>query len=402
MRKKIGFLRPVSVIFLPVVMLVSSLSLPVSGALALTPDPWSIMGFTAGKAAVERQWETLFQSIPNPTVAQAHSLAITNRPNMYTTAGNLQGLEYEVEQLRSYGLDPQVVTYYPYASLPGTVSVEMVAPTQLLLKNKEDGFPWQENWDQVAIGFNAYSPDGEATAEVVYANYGGAADYDKLEQMGVDVKGKIVIVRYGGGPARGAKQAQAALHGAAGVLLYDDPVEDGCILGPVYPTGPWRPPDSFQRGSVQYIWEYPGDPLTPGWAATENAHRLPVDQAPQLPTGAPVTPLGYGDVSILLAALDGPVAPADWQGGLRDARCAIPGVTPVPVYRVGPGPTKVHMKVNLQNGIKPIKDVFIKFPGSKYPDQMVVLAGHRDGWVYGTRDSVSGFISIMENGPGVR
>ena len=397
MRKKTRFLRPVSVIFLPVVMFVSSLSFPVSGALALTPDPSSIMGFTADKAAVERQWEAVFKSVPDPVEAEANTTALSEHPIMYATAWDWWNVQYSMEKLRSYGVNPEIKTYYPYGSWPGTVSVEMVAPLQMTLKVKEDGgFSWEKYWDDVPIGFNAYSPNGDVTAEVVYANYGGAADYATLEQMGVDVKGKIVIVRYGG-PARGAKQAQAALHGAAGVLLYDDPVEDGCIRGAVFPTGPWRPADSIQRGSVMYIWEYPGDPLTPGWSATKNAHRLSPAEAANLPKGAPVTPLGYGPVSSLLATLGGLPAPPDWQGGLGDGRCtSLPGVTPVPVYRVGPGPTKVHLKVDLQTGIKPIWDIMVQIPGTKHPEQMVVLAGHRDGWAYGSSDSTAGFTVIME------
>ncbi|MGE5603667.1 MAG: M28 family peptidase, partial [Nitrososphaerales archaeon] len=212
------------------------------------------------------------------------------------------------------------------------------------------------------------------------------------------VKGKLVIARYGAS-FRGAKQAVAAMYGAAGVLIYDDPVEDGCALGTVMPNGPYRPSDGIQRGSSLYIWNYVGDPLTPGWAATEKAPRLPLDKAENLPQPgtAMMAPLGYGDVSSMLANLGGPQAPASWQGGLGLASCtSLPGVTPVPVYRVGPGPVKVHMQVHNENAIKPIKNWTVTIPGSKYPDQMVILGGHRDGWAYGTSDSISGAIPVME------
>ena len=379
-----------------------ALALPAGAAPSYAP-PAPIMGFTADKVPVERQWEAAFKAVPSAAVAKADSIAMSTRPTVYTTDGNQASLDYTIAQLKSYGLEQytKVETYYPWTSVDGSALIEMVAPFQKLFLNKEiglAGMPLPPYWDEVSLGFNAFTPDGDVTADVVYGNYGLVSDYEWLKAQGIDVKGKLVIARYGAS-FRGAKQAVAAMYGAAGVLIYDDPVEDGCALGAVMPVGPYRPPDGIQRGSSLYIWNYVGDPLTPGWAATENAPRLTLDRAENLPQpgDAMMAPLGYGDVSSMLANMGGPEAPASWQGGLGLASCtSLPGVTPVPVYRVGPGPAKVHMKVDNDNAIRPIKNWTVTIPGSKFPDQMVVLGGHRDGWAYGTSDSVSGAVAVME------
>ena len=232
-------------------------------------------------------------------------------------------------------------------------------------------------------GYNAYSPSGEVTADLVYVNYGVPEDYAKLAELGVDVQGKIAIARYGK-VFRGVKNKVASEHGAAGLILFSDPASDGYVKGPVYPNGPWRPADGIERGTTLYLFNYAGDPLTPGWAATEKAHRLDPADAYNLPHAVPTTPLSYGEAEPLLAAMGGPEVPEGWQGGLPFT------------YHVGPGPAKVHLKLDIEYRIKPVWDIVVKFPGSKYPDQWVVLGTHRDGWTYGTGDSNSGYVVMLE------
>ena len=216
-----------------------------------------------------------------------------------------------------------------YASRPRDVAVTMTAPYTRRLANKESAFPWHQDFEDVVVGYNAYSPSGDVSGEVVYANYGLPEDYAELERLGVDVRGKIVLVRYGQS-FRGVKAQQAELHGAIGLLIYSDPEDDGFVRGPVYPDGPWRPADSFQRGSIQYIFNYPGDPLTPGAPSVPGTPRLAPADAGNLPR-IPTTPITYGDAQPLLEGLGGPDAPESFGGGL-----------PI-TYRVGPGGTSVRL-----------------------------------------------------------
>ncbi|TMZ54752.1 aminopeptidase, partial [Klebsiella pneumoniae] len=202
---------------------------------------------------------------------------------------------------------------------------------------------WHEDFDDVVVGYNAYSPAGDVTADVVYVNYGLPEDYATLKDLGVDVEGKIVLARYGNS-FRGVKSQVAEEHGAAGVILYSDPADDGFTRGPVYPDGPWRNADGIQRGSVQYLFRYPGDPLTPGAPSIPGTPRLDPADAENLPR-IPTTPISYGQARYLLAALDGPRAPKEWQGGLDLG------------YRIGPGPTTVHLDLDIDYEQIPINDV---------------------------------------------
>jgi N-acetylated-alpha-linked acidic dipeptidase len=346
-------------------------------------NPPRIAGFTADKSIWERQYESLLQAIPDPAVCQQHSIALTEHPTLVGSDWDWWNVQYSLDKLRSYGLGPELKTYYVYMSSPQSVQVEMVAPSSYTAKTKENGWPWQEHFDDVVVGYNAYSPSGDVTAELVYVNYGVPEDYAQLAKMGIEVSGKIAIARYGK-VYRGVKNKVAHEHGAAGLILFSDPSDDGYVKGPVYPNGPWRPADGIQRGTLTYLFDYAGDPLTPGWAATENAPRLSPDSALNLPHAVPTTPLAYGEAEPLLKAMEGPAAPADWQGGLPFT------------YHVGPGPAKVHLKLDIAYEIRPIWDIVVKIEGSKYPDQWVVLGAHRDGWTYGSSDSNSGYIVVME------
>jgi N-acetylated-alpha-linked acidic dipeptidase len=367
---------------LTVAVLTAMLWQPIAVTPTRADDP-RIPGFTTEKSAWEREYEDLFQAIPDPAVAQAHSVALTSHPTLVSTPGDWQNVEYSMQQLRDYGLDPELVTYDVYISIVNGVSVEMTAPTPYTAQVKEIGYPWHENFEDVVVGYNAYSPAGDVTAELVYVNYGVPEDYALLAEMGVDVQGKIAIARYGR-VFRGVKAKVASEHGAAGLILFSDPADDGYLIGPVYPDGPWRPADGIQRGSILYIFDYVGDPLTPGWASTEKAHRLDPADATNLPRGVPTTPLAYGEAAPLLEAMGGLEAPAGWQGGLPFT------------YHLGPGPATVHLDLDIDYEIEPIWNIIVTIPGAKYPDQWVIAGAHRDGWTYGTADSNSGYIVVME------
>ncbi|MDT5293272.1 MAG: N-acetylated-alpha-linked acidic dipeptidase, partial [Acidobacteriota bacterium] len=230
--------------------------------------------------------------------------------------------------------------------------------------------------------YNAYSTDGDVTGPLVYVNYGVPRDYEELERRGVDVKGKIVIARYGGS-WRGIKPKVAAEHGAVGCLIYSDPRDDGYAQGDVYPKGAWRNEWGAQRGSVADMPVYPGDPLTPGVGATKDAKRLDLKSAPTL-TKIPVLPISYGDALPLLRNLGGAVAPAAWRGAL-----------PV-TYHIGPGPSTVHLKLEFNWDIKPVFDVVARLRGSERPDEWVIRGNHHDAWVNGADDPISGLVALLE------
>jgi len=253
-------------------------------------------------------------------------------------------------------------------------------PTLAEAALKEDATSNQVS-EQLPI-YNAYSIDGDVTDELVYVNYGVPKDYEELAQRGVDVKGKIVIARYGGS-WRGIKPKVAAEHGAIGCLIYSDPRDDGYFQGDVYPKGAYRNEHGAQRGSVADMPLFPGDPLTPGIGATKDAKRLAIKDAPTL-TKIPVMPISYGDAKPLLEALGGPLAPDSWRGAL-----------PL-TYHLGPGPTKVHLKLEFNWDIKPLYNVIAKISGSEYPDEWIIRGNHHDAWVNGADDPVSGMVATME------
>ncbi len=244
---------------------------------------------------------------------------------------------------------------------------------------KEDQTSGQK--DQLP-SYNAYSADGDVTGDLVFVNYGLPDDYEKLASMGVDVRGKIVIAKYGRS-WRGIKPKVAQEHGAIGCLIYSDPIDDGYFAGDTYPKGPFKSEFGVQRGSVMDMPIYPGDPLTPGIGATENAERLERLNAPNL-IKIPVLPISYHDASPLLAALDGANVPAGWQGGLPFA------------YHMGPGKTKVHLKVAFNWDIVPCYDVIAKIKGSKFPDEWILRGNHHDAWVNGAADPASGLAALLE------
>jgi N-acetylated-alpha-linked acidic dipeptidase len=233
--------------------------------------------------------------------------------------------------------------------------------------------------------FNSGSRSGEVEAEVVYANYARPEDFRKLEQMGIDVRGKVVIARYGQN-FRGVKALTAQENGAVALLIYSDPYDDGYFRGDPYPDGPYRPATGVQRGSVQFTFEYPGDATTPGFASTldlPQSQRLAPETAANL-TKIPVTPLSYADISPLLEKLGGPDSPREWQGALPFT------------YHVGSGPVRVHVKLVQEYSYTTIWNVIGSIRGSGQPELFVVAGNHRDAWVYGAADPSSGTAAMLE------
>src|SRR6202142_2742498 len=271
---------------------------------------------------------------------------------------------------------------------PAEIRVDMVLPEGVEMhgphREHVDGDPLPDD-PRVVTPFNGMSPSGDVEAEVVYANYGSPADFDKLKQMNIDVRGKIAIVRYGEN-FRGVKAFVAQERGAAGVILYSDPKDDGYYRGDAYPKGPGRPASGVQRGSIGYMFQFPGDPTTPGVASRPDlpdSKRLPPAESEQMPK-IPVTPLSYADASPILEHLGGPPSPREWQGALPFT------------YHVGPGPAKVKMHLKQDYQFRTIWDVIGKVRGASSPYEWVVAGNHRDAWVYGAVDPNSGTASMLE------
>src|SRR5882762_7939977 len=336
--------------------------------IALAPAPTGeLRGFTAESAKAQREWEAKFRAIPSPDSLREYMRRLSARPHHVGSPYDKDNAEWLLAKFKSFGLDAHIETFDVLFPTPKERVVELVAPTTFRAKLQEPPVPGDPTSSQQAEQlptYNAYSIDGDVTAPLVYVNYG------------VPAKGAIVIARYFGS-WRGIKPKVAAEHGAIGCIIYSDPREDGYTKGDVYPQGPWRPKDGVQRGSVMDMPLFPGDPLTPGVGATKGAKRLPVSEAPTI-TKIPVLPISYGDAQPLLAALRGPVAPAEWRGGL--------GIT----YHVGPGPAKVHLRVKSDWNLKTLYDVIARIPGATAPDEWVIRGNHHDAWVNGADDPISG------------
>jgi N-acetylated-alpha-linked acidic dipeptidase len=365
-------------------MLVAAL---LAGAASLAPAAnadAAILGFTDRSAGVERAYEERFQRGVSADVIRRTSRALSRQPRLTGTAGLSRTFTFSVKRLRSYGLTVSTPSYWVYASHPRDISVTMTAPYTRRLANKERAFPWHREFDDVLVGYNAYSPAGDVSGEVVYANRGLPRDYAALERLGVEVRGRIVLVRYGGS-FRGVKVQQAEKRGAKGVLIYSDPADDGFARGPVYPDGPWRPPDGIQRGTIQYLFQYPGDPLTPGAASVPGVRRIAPEEAGNLPR-IPTAPISYADARLLLEGLGGPAAPESFRGGLPIA------------YRVGPGGTQVHVDLDIAYQQTPVRNILATIRGATRPEEKVIVGGHIDAWTYGAGDNASGWATIMEIG----
>ncbi|HEY0157093.1 MAG TPA: transferrin receptor-like dimerization domain-containing protein [Thermoanaerobaculia bacterium] len=342
-----------------------------------------IYGFAdpAKEEALERQFDAKL----NRENLRAWMKRMTARPHHAGSAYGKENAEFIASLFRSWGYETTIERFDVLFPTPKVRVVELIAPetykAQLVEPAlQEDATSNQAN--EILPTYNAYSTDGDVTGELVYVNYGVPDDYDVLARNGVDVRGKIVIARYGGS-WRGIKPKVAAERGAIGCIIYSDPRDDGYFTGEVYPKGGMRSEHSAQRGSVADMPLYPGDPLTPGVGATANAQRLPREKAETI-TKIPVLPISYGDALPLLRNLGGPVAPEPWRGAL-----------PI-TYHLGAGPARVHMKLEFDWKLAPAYDVIARLRGSEFPDQWIMRGNHHDAWVHGAYDPISGMVALLE------
>jgi len=343
-----------------------------------------ITGFTNATSAKEVQTEQAFDaSLSAPLIGETIK-ELSAFPHNLGSPGSKAVAEKILQKYKSYGLDAHIETYTVLYPTPKTRVLELTGPAKYtaLLKEPalaEDATSGQAN--QLPT-YNAWSADGDVTGQLVFVNYGLPDDYDKLAKLGIDVKGKIVIAKYGRS-WRGIKPKVAYEHGAIGCIIYSDPADDGYSAGDVYPKGAYKNEYGVQRGSVMDMVIYPGDPLTPGVGATKDAKRLDRKDAPTI-LKIPVLPISYHDAQPLLAALDGTVAPRDWQGGL-----------PI-TYHIGPGIATVHLKLEFNWDMVPAYDVVAKIKGSVWPDEWVMRGNHHDAWVNGAGDPISGQSAMLD------
>lgn len=345
----------------------------------------SVMGFAAENVQAQRELEARFDSNLKSENLRDWMKRLSARPHHLGSPYNKENADFIASLFRSWGYETKLEEFHVLFPTPKTRIVEMTAPEKFTLKLNEpevagDATSGQQN--EQLPSYNAYSIDGDVTGPLVYVNYGIPADYEELEKRGIDVKGKIVIARYGGS-WRGIKPKVAAEHGAVGCLIYSDPRNDGYYQGDIYPKGAWRNEYGVQRGSVMDMPLHPGDPLTKGVGATKEARRIDIKGAPTL-TKIPVLPISYSDALPLLKNLDGAVVPESWRGSL-----------PVTYHFGGKTPT-VRMKLEFNWDIKPIYNVIAKMNGAERPDQWIIRGNHRDAWVNGADDPISGLVALME------
>jgi N-acetylated-alpha-linked acidic dipeptidase len=353
----------------------------VLGAATGAPD---LEGFSAAGALAETQLEQRFDADLSAADLSAWMQQMASEPNQVGSAHDKANAEFELAKFREWGWDASIETFSVLYPTPKEVLVELTAPTHFKARLSEPpvaGDPATARTKDELPPYNEYGADGDVSGELVYANYGMPDDYKELAREGVSVKGRIVLTRYGAG-WRGLKPKLAYENGAIGCLIYSDPRDDGYGQGDTYPKGGYRPRDAVQRGSVEDMTLYSGDPLTPNVGATAGAKRLAIKDAKNI-LKIPVLPISYADAEPLLAALGGRVAPAAWRGGLPLA------------YHIGPGPAKVHMKVLSDWSQKPLYDVVAKIRGSEEPDRWIIRGNHHDGWVFGAADPLSGQVALM-------
>ena len=355
-----------------------------AGSLLAAENTSGLLGFLPEHAAAQTALEKKYDSQLNPADLRAWLQQMSSEPNHVGSPHDKANAEFTLAKFQEWGWDAHIETFDVLYPTPLSEKLELVAPTTFTAKLHEPevaGDRSSANTKDALPPYHAYGADGDVTAELVYVNQGMPDDYKELETHGITVKGRIVIVRYGGG-WRGLKPKLAYQHGAIGCLIYSDPADDGYSTTDTYPKGGSRPADGVQRGSVADMPVYAGDPLTPGVGATKDAKRLPISEAKTI-LKIPVMPISYGDAQPLLAALDGPVAPAGWRGAL-----------PI-TYHIGPGPAKVHLAIKSDWSLKTIYDVIATLKGRELPDVWVIRGNHRDGWVFGAWDPLSGHVAMM-------
>lgn len=353
-----------------------------------TSSSASLLGYHDFTA--EQRAEQQFLAVPDAKLAGEHLRILTAAPHIAASPEDKQTADYVAQKFHAAGLETQIVEYKVWMNRPAEISVDIVSPQVANYhapqpEHVSSSEPFQDD-PRVVMPFNGSSPSGDAEADVVYANYGRPEDFKKLEELKIDVRGKIVIVRYGEN-YRGVKAFIAQEHGAAGVLIYSDPMDDGYFRGDKYPDGPWRPDTGVQRGSIGYMFMFPGDPTTPGVASVpslpDNQRLLP-ERSPAQPQ-IPTTPISYADATPILQNLGGPDSPRSWQGALPFT------------YHVGPGPVRVKMHLKQDYQYRTIWDVIGKISGTGDANAWVVAGNHRDAWVYGAVDPNSGTAAMLES-----
>ncbi len=341
-------------------------------------------GFSPDQAAAERGREDQARRLPEPKRIRSYMERMAREPHHAGSPASKAVAEYAAGLLREWGLDVQIEEFEALLPYPTVRQLEMIGPVKYRAKLREPavGEDKDSTGKHQLPTYNAYSATGDVTAPLVYVNYGVPEDYDELKKLGIDVKDKIVIARYGKS-WRGTKPKVAYEHGAVGCLIYSDPRDDGYFQGDVYPKGPFRPPGGAQRGSVLDMPVAVGDPLSPGWASQKGARKLALSEAAGI-MKIPVLPISYEDAEPLLANLTGPVAPESWRGAL-----------PL-TYHVGSGPASVHLKLDFDWTTKPLFNVIATIPGGVYPDEWVIYGNHHDAWVNGAQDPLSGAAALLE------
>ncbi len=354
--------------------------------------PTTVFGYEDFSA--QAKWDAAFMAVPDAKLAGMHLKELTKAPHWASSPEDYETAKYVAAKFKEAGLETEIVPYKVLLNKPVKILIEafdasgkklMSGPTPEHVGPEDGGDPFQDD-KRVLPAFNGSSPSGDVTAEAVYANYGTPADFKRLAELGVEVKGKIVLVRYGAN-YRGIKAYDAQQAGAAGVIIYSDPRDDGYFNGDKYPKGAWRPDSAVQRGAVQFLPIYPGDATTPGVSSTmdlPDAQRIAKDKIQANWPSIPVNPLSYKDAAPILAALGGPDSPRAWQGALPFT------------YHVGAGPVKVHMHLEQDTQLRVIWDVIGKIAGTSAADEWVVAGNHRDAWVYGAVDPNSGTAAMLE------
>lgn len=345
--------------------------------------------------APQAKIDATFMAVPSAQIAGEDLKTLTAAPHIAGSKEDFATAQFVAAKFRAAGLDTTIVPYVAWMNLPVAIHVEAKdASGKLLMTGPAREHVTGDRYDndpRVVMPFNGSSPSGDVTAGVVYANYGRPEDFAALDKLGISVKGKIVLVRYGQN-FRGVKVFIAQQRGAAGVLIYSDPADDGYFRGDTYPKGPYRPATGVQRGSVGYMFEFPGDETTPGIASTPNlpeSKRIPPSESPAMPK-IPSEPLSWHDAAPILNALGGPVVPQGWQGALPFT------------YHVGGGDqVKAHMDLKQDYKFRTIWDVIGRVQGTEYPDALVIAGNHRDAWVYGAVDPSSGTAAMLEAARGV-
>ncbi|MCZ6794929.1 MAG: M28 family peptidase [Planctomycetota bacterium] len=363
------------------------LSLAFLPALADADDtPTSLLGFAADRVAGELALERRYDSLLDADNLRRWMERMTVRPHHVGSAQARANAEFIAQEFRAWGYATEIEVFHVLFPTPTVRELEMLAPRRFKASLEEPALtqgPVAEAIRKEGLPpFNAYSADGDVVGELVYVHQGLPRDYEELERRGIDVKGKIVIARYGGS-WRGIKPKVAAEHGAIGCLIYNDPEDDGYAQGGAYPGRAFKHEAAVQRGSVIDLPRRPGDPLTPGRGGTQDAKRLPREEAETLMT-IPVLPISWSDARPLLESLGGEVVPAAWRGGL-----------PI-TYRSGPGPARVRLRLKFSWDLVPAYNVIARMEGSERPDQWIIRGNHHDAWVVGARDPMSGMVALME------